>query len=195
MMSSFKTYLSFVLLLAFVLSSHVLTHELPQEDINNVEVDPLEELTSDSSIGYKPKGDWGLSIGPEPNDEFDEDYSGGGRYNSGRRYRNYNSRGGSRGYSGHRRGGDDDYDNDDDDFNDRSNYHNRRRFKGYSSEFVQPQSLSLQNTKLKNYNLDGSIKKHRKIMVIPSKFDTWNSIPHKDGNKKGLEGVEKKTMN
>ncbi|MED6216161.1 hypothetical protein PIB30_119128 [Stylosanthes scabra] len=193
MMSSFKTYLSFVLLLAFVLSSHVLTHELPEEPINEVEVNPLGVLTSDSSIGYKPQGDWGISIGPEPNDEFDDEFGAGSGY--GRRYRDYNSRRGSGRYRGHRRGSDDDFDDDsdDDDYSDRRNYHSHRRYKGYSSEYVQPQSSSLQNTKLKNYNLDGRIKKHRKIMDTLSNFDFWSSIPHKGGDKKGNE-VNKKTM-
>ncbi|MED6216160.1 hypothetical protein PIB30_005042 [Stylosanthes scabra] len=208
MTSSFKTYIfSFVLLLAFVLSSHVLTHELPQEDINDEEVNPIEELTNDLSIKYNPKA----LIGPQPNDEYDEDYGDGSR--------------GSRCYGDHWKGSDndddddcDDYDDDSDDdtyytnphhyhnhrryddhsdekyYTDPRNYHNHHHLKGHSSEFVHSQSSNLHNTKLKPNNWDESIKKHSKIMDIPSKFDFWSSIPHKGGDKKGNEEVNKKTM-
>ncbi|MED6134718.1 hypothetical protein PIB30_039639 [Stylosanthes scabra] len=252
MMISFKTYLSFVLLVAFVLSSHVLTHELPDEDINDEEVDPIAELTNDLSIGCNPKGNWGITIGPEPNDEFDEKY--GAHYHVSRRYGGHrrddrdddddddddddNSDDDKyytdpRNYHNHRhhgrggRGGGDNYDDDLDNdkyYTDPRNHHNHRHhqrngrgrdhdygddsdnkyythprnhhlFKRHSSEFAHPQSSSLQNTKLKTYNLDGSVKKHRKIMTIPSKFDFWSSIPHKDGDKKVHEEVDKKPMN
>ncbi|MED6134717.1 hypothetical protein PIB30_039638 [Stylosanthes scabra] len=230
-MTSFKTYLSFVFLFAFVLSSHVLTHELPneyinEEETNDEEVNPLEVLTSDSSISYNPKGDWGMTIGSQPKDEFDdEDIDANGVYNRGRglarpliddkyydlplplpipphvddkyydlplplprvphvddKYYRRNPRIMKDQFYIHHP-----YVNND-------KYYNHRNFKEYSSKLVHPQYSNLQNTKLKTYNLDGSIKKHRKIMIIPSKFDFWTSISHENGDKKGHGGVDKSTM-
>ncbi|XLT00050.1 hypothetical protein HN51_049401 [Arachis hypogaea] len=203
MMTSLKTYISFVFLFAFVLSSHVLTHELFHEEMNDEESDPLKDLTSDSSVGYKPNGQWGITIGPEPNDEFDDEDFSSGEYNSGRRYRNYGGGGGSERYNNYPRGGrrgGSDYDDgsdDDDDYNRHQSDYNRRRYRRYSVESVHPQSLTLQNSEMmmkKYYDLDGNKIKHRKT-IRPSKFDYGSSTTDEDGVKKGYEEVGKKPVN